>query len=345
MNRLLIAVDSVGIDPLGVDRPESVYATSRFLFPRGYRGGMARVPGGVLVETDVTGGLSRRGSEGATAERRDGAVECALTYTSLFTGTSTVAEHGLVQALGMRERLLKELVARRNLFRLFERPCLANALFPAHLPFFGSSHAEDLVPRFERDAITAGLRFRGAPALVGRPKHGFAELFTLAEINQNIFVHAAREAGVRLRTWDDVRHGEALTSTLTHELESEFNMDFFGQPPLPPRTVGEGARLLASLARAHDFVFYKFQLADLVSHAGRLELARGVFDMIERFVEAVVASTDAMVVVTSDHGHLEQLESHRGHPKSTVPTWCFRAAADPDLLETPEGIHAALAPQ
>ena len=31
---ILIALDSVGIDPLGHDRPESVYAHSRFLFPR-----------------------------------------------------------------------------------------------------------------------------------------------------------------------------------------------------------------------------------------------------------------------------------------------------------------------
>src|SRR5437764_232434 len=30
---LLIALDSVGIDPLGHHRPDSVYAKSRFLFP------------------------------------------------------------------------------------------------------------------------------------------------------------------------------------------------------------------------------------------------------------------------------------------------------------------------
>jgi hypothetical protein len=32
-NSILVALDSVGIDPLGHDRPESVYAKSRFLFP------------------------------------------------------------------------------------------------------------------------------------------------------------------------------------------------------------------------------------------------------------------------------------------------------------------------
>jgi len=36
---LLIALDSVGIDSLGHERPESVYAQSRFLFPRGRRAG------------------------------------------------------------------------------------------------------------------------------------------------------------------------------------------------------------------------------------------------------------------------------------------------------------------
>src|SRR5690348_4015772 len=40
-------------------------------------------------------------------------------------------------------------------------------------------------------------------------------------INQNIFVHAARQAGVKLRTWNDVRGGDALTSSLTHELEAD----------------------------------------------------------------------------------------------------------------------------
>ena len=33
--QILIALDSVGIDPLGHDRPVSVYSDSRFLFPRG----------------------------------------------------------------------------------------------------------------------------------------------------------------------------------------------------------------------------------------------------------------------------------------------------------------------
>ena len=50
------------------------------------------------------------------------------------------------------------------------------------------------------------------------------------------------------------------------------------------------------------------------------------------------------VVITSDHGHLEQVAYHRGHPKTTVPTWVFapdaeRIAAE---MQTPEAIFAFL---
>jgi hypothetical protein len=336
---ILIALDSVGIDPLGHDRSESVYGQSRFLFPRGSSGEVISLPAaprpGILVETEVTG------------ESEHGAIECAITYTSIFSGQSAIREHGLMRGLGLKDRLLEQMVARDNLFRRFDRCCLSNAVFPAHVAFLGNSYAQNLVPHFSREAIEGRLKFDGKPvAFKGPGKKGLAELFTLAEINQNIFVYAAHEAGVRLRTWDDVRRGEALTSSMTHELESRFDMSFFDQVPLPARSPEEAAGILVRLAADHDFTFYKYQIPDLVSHTGRIELARDVFAVIERFVESVLmgAEVSTTVVVTSDHGHLEQLASSRGHPKSKVPTWYF--GSDPDRyaaqLSRPEGIFQVL---
>jgi hypothetical protein len=338
--QILIALDSVGIDPLGHDRPESVYGNSRFLFPRAARGEVLALSAtpvpGMLVETDVTGGAEQ------------GAIECAITYTSIFCGQSAIREHGLMRGLGLKDRLLEQMVSRDNLFRRFERPCLANSIFPAHLAFFGNSYVQDLVPRFSREAIEGKLTFNGRPiALKGTAKNGFAELFTLAEINQNIFVYAARQAGVTLPTWADVRRGEALTSSLTHELESRFDVSFFDQEPLTSRSPEEAAAILVKLAADHNFTFYKYQIPDLVSHTGRIELAREVFAVIERFVEAVLTQIDpaaTTVVITSDHGHLEQLGTSRGHPKSKVPTWYFGPDADhvANSLSRPEGIFAVL---
>src|SRR5437763_1175563 len=135
---LLIALDSVGIDPQGHNRAESVYAQSRFLFPAGREGSLIPVTDslvpGALVETDVVGAHPR------------GAIECAITYTSIFSGQSAVDRHGLMEGLGLKERALQEMVRDDNLFRHFRNPCLANAIFPVHLSFLGSSFVQELVP-------------------------------------------------------------------------------------------------------------------------------------------------------------------------------------------------------
>jgi hypothetical protein len=339
-HRILIALDSVGVDPLGHNRPDSVYSDSRFLFPKGATGAVLPLKDslrpGLLVETDVTDGAEQ------------GAIECAITYTSIFSGHSASREHGLMSGLGLKDRLLEEMVSRDNLFKRFERSCLANAIFPAHMAFFGNSYVQNLVPHFSREAIEGKLAFDGKPiSLKGAGKNGFAELFTLAEINQNIFVYAALQAGVRIRTWADVRRGEALTSSMTHELESQFDTAFFDQQPLQARTPEDAAAILVRLSAEHDFTFYKYQIPDLVSHTGRIESARDVFTIIEQFVESVLLGIDpatTSVIVTSDHGHLEQLGSSRGHPKSKVPTWYFGAEAEHHAadLARPEGIFRVL---
>jgi hypothetical protein len=338
---LLVALDSVGIDPLGHDRAASVYAGSTFLFPRGRAGALLDLPDapveGALVETDVTGG-----------ERR-GSIECAITYTTLFTGTDALKEHGLVQGLGLREQVLERLLSGDTLFHRFAgRACLANALFPAHLPFLRGSYVQDLLPAFDRDAVEARVTLRGEPVrLTGPDKHGLAELFTIAELNQNPFVLAARRAGVRLRTWADVRAGEALTSTLTHALERALDLSIFDATPLPARTPEEGAAVLARLAASHAFTFYKYQTADLVAHTHRVDLARETFAEIERFLGALLAELPlgTRTIVTSDHGHLEQVGFTRGHPKSNVPTWVFGPDARrvADGLREPAAIHRHIA--
>src|SRR5579871_987973 len=94
---ILIALDSVGIDPRGHDHPDSVYRDSSFLFPRDRRGELVQLDSpqleGALVETDVTGGSDR------------GAIECAITYASIFTGRSALERHGLMQGLGLKGQL------------------------------------------------------------------------------------------------------------------------------------------------------------------------------------------------------------------------------------------------
>jgi hypothetical protein len=79
-----------------------------------------------------------------------------------------------------------------------------------------------------------------------------------------------------------------------------------------------------------------------------VELAREVFAVIEAFVGAVLRGVDpeqTVVIVTSDHGHLEQVGFSRGHPRSRVPTWYFGpgAGARAERLHRPEGIFHVIA--
>jgi hypothetical protein len=338
---LLIALDSVGIDPLGHNRTESVYSQSRFLFPRQVGPDPMPLPRspceGALVETVVA------------SPNQPGAIECAITYTSIFSGRSALDRHGLMRGLGLNEPALQQMIREDNLFRHFAQPCLANAIFPIHLSFLGSSYVEDSIPSSDRAAVESRLSFDGRPVrLRGPDKHGFAELFTLGEINQNIFVYAAREAGAQLRSWDDVRNGHALTGTMTHELEGRFNWEAVGVSALARRGPRKAAEILLGLAELHDFVFYKYQLADLISHTGQVDLARKVFSEIESFVEELLIGInprETAVIITSDHGHLEQVAFSHGHPKSRVPTWYFgaNAVAQVNRMRRPEEIFHVIA--
>ena len=65
-------------------------------------------------------------------------------------------------------------------------------------------------------------------------------------------------------------------------------------------------------------------------------------------METVLNSIDpaqTVVIVTSDHGHLEQVGFTRGHPKSKVPTWYFGPDAETQVsrMRRPEEIFAVIA--
>lgn len=105
--------------------------------------------------------------------------------------------------------------------------------------------------------------------------------------------------------------------------------------------------MLAELAGRHDFTFYKYQIPDLVSHTGKVDLARDVFAVIEEFVERLLSRLDPaenILIVTSDHGHLEQVASSHAHPKTRVPTWYFGTDAEASAarLRRPEDIFHLL---
>src|SRR3972149_2735911 len=88
-------------------------------------------------------------------------------------------------------------------------------------------------------------------------------------------------------------------------------------PLLPPFQAGEN---LARLAATHDFVLFEFFLTDLVAH-GRVDVDPVmIVEMVDEMLAGVIAAfpPEATLVVTSDHGNLEDGRT-RLHTTNPVP--------------------------
>jgi 2,3-bisphosphoglycerate-independent phosphoglycerate mutase len=136
-------------------------------------------------------------------------------------------------------------------------------------------------------------------------------------------VLAALAGGGDLRTLKDAHEGRAITFDLTGELCRAFGLD------APLRSIGESARTLAAAARDVDLAIFETFLTDKAGHAQDTTWARHEIVRLERFLEALLEAVDPreqLVVVTSDHGNLEDL-STRTHTRAPVPLLAYGAGA------------------
>lgn len=154
---------------------------------------------------------------------------------------------------------------------------------------------------------------------------------------------AAHSAGVRLRRADDLAAGRALPADLTGATWQRL-LD----PDHAPTTEAEAARRLAALLDTHRFVLSEYFLTDKAGHSQDPARAAEVLQSLDRFFGALLDRLDPtadLLLVTSDHGNLEDL-STRGHTRNPVPlvAWGLGADAFADatsLLDvTPETVRA-----
>ena len=134
---------------------------------------------------------------------------------------------------------------------------------------------------------------------------------------------ATLRAGLRFRTLEDLARGEALFHDYTNRLLPERG---YVLPIVAPREAGER---LARLAQRHTFTMYEHFLTDCAGHAR--DMARGVeiLEDLEAFLDGVLSTLDlaaTLVVLTSDHGNLEDLSTNR-HTVNPVPTLIWGSGA------------------
>ena len=132
---------------------------------------------------------------------------------------------------------------------------------------------------------------------------------------------AVEAAGLPFRTLEDLRGGRAVYQDFTNQLVIDAGFD------APPRTPEEAADVLARIVSRNRFTLYEYFITDRVGHAQDERAALGVLSQLARFVRAVVARVDlasTTVVLTSDHGNVEDL-SIRNHTRNLVPALAWGA--------------------
>lgn len=127
---------------------------------------------------------------------------------------------------------------------------------------------------------------------------------------------AVEAAGLRFRTVPDLKAGRAVYQDFTNALLIERGEE------VSLRSPDEAANVLASIARENRFTLYEYFITDKVGHAQDMQAARTVLRNLARLIRGVLAGIDlgrTSVILTSDHGNIEDLSS-RNHTLNPVPT-------------------------
>ncbi len=168
------------------------------------------------------------------------------------------------------------------------------------------------------DSLFHRLVRAGRPAalLSGYPQ-GYFDAIASGRRNYSAVPLAATSAGLRLMSDDDVRAGRAFAADFTNALWRSA----LGRDDVPVYTPHEAGRALAHAAQGYDFAFFEHWITDHVGHRGTLADGVALMERFDAVLNGVLEAWDLardLVIVTADHGNLEDLR-HRRHTLNAVP--------------------------
>ncbi|MEP7288086.1 MAG: hypothetical protein ABI947_20215 [Chloroflexota bacterium] len=209
-----------------------------------------------------------------------GRPQSASGQAAILTGRNVPAEIG--EHYGPKPTpAIRAILAENNLFKTLTTQGKQAALLDAYPP-----------PFFE--GINSGKRLRSS------------------------IQEAAFQGGVPIRTVEDFYAGRALSADWT----GQGWRDMLGYADAPVYSPAEAGAYMAALARSYDFSLFSTWISDEIGHRGPFK--RGVeylelFDAVMAGVLAAWDDNDGLIIITSDHGNMEDL-SIRQHTENDVPT-------------------------
>lgn len=131
-------------------------------------------------------------------------------------------------------------------------------------------------------------------------------------------MYAALTAGVPFRDIEALKAGTAVSTDITAE-----RWKHIGHPDAPVVTSYEAGTILAGIADAHSFTLFEYFLTDKAGHEMNPGKARHVLGEVDELLRGVFDAVDrdrTLVIVTSDHGNMEEIgiKTHTRHPVPAI---------------------------
>lgn len=122
----------------------------------------------------------------------------------------------------------------------------------------------------------------------------------------------SRSAGLRLHTVEDVRLGVAITAEIQQDV---WKAQMY--PDIESISAETAAQRVLTAGLSHDLILTEYYLTDKAGHAQDAEMAKEVISRFDRFACEILngLDTDDTLVITSDHGNVEDL-SVKTHTKN-----------------------------
>ncbi|WP_366922626.1 alkaline phosphatase family protein [Metallumcola ferriviriculae] len=139
--------------------------------------------------------------------------------------------------------------------------------------------------------------------------------FTHGSGHISVSTHAAQAAGLKLRTMNDLKCGNAVYQDITNQLLCNYG---YVEPLVSPTAAG---RNLVRISQGFDFTVFEYFQTDIAGHKDDWNRVQEIWQTLDEFIAAVVNGIDldsTLVILTSDHGNIEDF-TIKGHTRNMVP--------------------------
>ena len=157
----------------------------------------------------------------------------------------------------------------------------------------------------------------GSAALVDAYPPAFFSAVERGKRLRSAIQQAVHEAGLPLMDDEALRRGEAFSPDWTGEgWRTEL-----GYSDTPIYTPQEAGRRLGEVALGRTFTFFSTWITDVIGHRGPFERGVALLESFDRVMAGLldVWPDDGLIVMSSDHGNMEDIGTRR-HTENPVPT-------------------------